>query len=65
MVVMERLKIDEIFVANQPSLLCAMKDLSRWEKACGDALTAKMTEIGYFKAETGAGVPPLCLQEVS
>ncbi len=62
---MDRLKIDELFVAYQPSLLCAVKDLSRWEKACGDALTAKLTEIGCFKTEIGAGVPPLCPQEVS
>ena len=57
---MDRLKIGEIVIANQPSLLCAMTDLSRWEKACGDALTAKLNEIGYFKAEIGGGVPPPC-----
>ena len=55
---MDRLKIGEIVVANQPSLLCAIKDLSRWERACGDALTAKLNEIGYFRAEIGAAVVP-------
>jgi hypothetical protein len=55
---MDRLKIDEIVIARQPSLLCAITDLSRWERACGDAWTAKLNEIGYFKAEIGAGVPP-------
>ena len=51
---MDRLKIAEIVVANQPSLDCAMADLSRWEKACRDALTHKLVEVGYFKAQREA-----------
>ena len=51
---MDRLKIPEIEIANQPSLNCAMNDLSRWERACGDALTAKLTEIGHFQAKSEA-----------
>ena len=39
---MTRLKIGEIVVANQPSLNCAISDLSRWERACRDALTNKL-----------------------
>ncbi len=52
---MDRLNIGEIVIANQRSLICAMADLSRWERACGDALTTKLNEIGYFGAEIGAG----------
>jgi hypothetical protein len=37
--------------------MCAMTDLSRWERACEDAWTAKLAEIGYFRAETGAPSP--------
>ena len=55
---MERLDIGDILVANQPSFMCALTDLSRWAKACGDGLTAKLQEIGYFKAEVEARVPP-------
>lgn len=53
---MERLKISEIVIARQPSLISAIEGLSRWEKACGDALTAKLNDIGYFKAEIVANV---------
>jgi hypothetical protein len=50
---MGRLKIGELLIANQPSFNCAMTDLSRWDRACREALTAKLIEIGYFKAEMG------------
>ncbi len=53
---MDRLKTGPILIGNQPSFNCAMGDLARWGKACEDALTGKMQEVGYFKAE---GSPPL------
>ena len=59
---MDRLQIGEIVIATQPSLLCAITGLARWERACGDAFTAKLNEIGYFKAEAGAGSPLACPQ---
>jgi hypothetical protein len=47
---MERLQTGPILISNQPSFDCAMNDLARWGKACEDALTAKLKEIGYFRA---------------
>jgi hypothetical protein len=48
---MERLKTGPISIGNQPSFDCALGDLCRWGKACEDALTGKLKEIGYFRAE--------------
>ncbi|MGO9114333.1 MAG: hypothetical protein ACLP9L_34385 [Thermoguttaceae bacterium] len=55
---MARLKTGPISIGNQPSFNCAMGDLSRWGKACEDALTAKLKELGHFRAETAAPPPP-------
>jgi hypothetical protein len=55
---MERLKMGPILISTQPSFECALGDLSRWGKACEDALTDKLKEIGYFKAEHGAPAHP-------
>ena len=54
---MERLETGPIFIGNQPSFECAMADLSRWGKACEDAYTAKLKDVGHFKAETGTPPP--------
>jgi hypothetical protein len=54
---MERLKTGPISIGNQPSFNCALGDLSRWGKACEDALTAKLQEQGHFRA-AGAVAPP-------
>jgi hypothetical protein len=51
---MERLKTGPILISTQPSFECALGDLSRWGKACEDALTSKMLEIGYFEAESSS-----------
>jgi hypothetical protein len=48
---MARLKTGPIFIGNQPSFECAMGDLSRWGKACEDAFTIKLKEVGHFRAE--------------
>jgi hypothetical protein len=48
---MERLKMGPILISTQPSFECALDDLSRWGKACEDAMTGKLKEIGHFKAE--------------
>jgi hypothetical protein len=53
---MDRLKTGSIWIGTQPSFDCAMGDLSRWGKACEDALTARLKEMGHFRAE--AEVPP-------
>jgi hypothetical protein len=57
---MDRLKTGPFLIANQPSFDCAMADLSRWAKACEDAYTLKLQEVGHFKAaaETPAHRPP-------
>ena len=55
---MERLKTGPIMIGTQPSFECALGDLSRWGKACEDALTAKMLEIGYFEAEAAVQSHP-------
>ena len=54
---MERLTTGPIMIGNQPSFDCSMGDLSRWGKACEDAFTDKLKEVGYFKAESGT--PPV------
>ena len=51
---MDRLKTGPILIGNQPSFNCALGDLSRWGKACEDALTAKLQETGHFRAEAGS-----------
>ena len=55
---MARLKIAEISIGNQPSFNCAMADLARWGKACEDALTDKLKDLGHFRAEAAAPPPP-------
>jgi hypothetical protein len=52
---MERLETGSIPIGNQPSLNCAMGDLTRWAKACEDAYTLRLKEMGHFKAQ---GAPP-------
>jgi hypothetical protein len=52
---MARLKTGPLFIGNQPSFHCALADLGRWAKACEDAFTDKLKEMGHFKAE---GVAP-------
>ncbi len=59
---MDRLQIGEIVIARQPSLISAIEGLSRWERACGDAPTEKLKEIGYFKADIPAEVAPAALR---
>ena len=54
---MERLKIGDLWISNQPSFDCSMGDLSRWGKACEDALTIKLKEMGHFKAQSQAAAP--------
>lgn len=49
---MASLETGPLFIGNQPSFECALGDLSRWGKACEDAFTAKLKEIGHFQAET-------------
>ncbi len=51
---MERLKTGDILIGNQPSFNCAMGDLARWGKACEDALTGRLIEGGFFRAEPEA-----------
>ena len=53
---MARLKTGDISIANRPSFECALDDLSRWGKACEDAFTARLIEMGHFRAQTVA--PP-------
>ena len=48
---MESLNTGPILIGNQPSFECAMGDLARWGKACEDAFTAKLKEMGHFRAE--------------
>jgi len=48
---MERLNTGPILIGNQPSFECSLGDLSRWGKACEDAFTGKLKEIGHFKAK--------------
>jgi hypothetical protein len=55
---MDRLKTGPIVISNQPSFNCAMGDLSRWGKACEDALTDKLKDLGHFRAEAAAPPPP-------
>ena len=55
---MDRLKTGDISIANQPSFNCALGDLSRWGKACEDALTARLIEMGHFRAQTTPLPPP-------
>jgi hypothetical protein len=50
---MTRLKIDQISICNQRSFGCSLDDLGRWARACEDALTGKLKDIGYFQAESG------------
>jgi hypothetical protein len=54
---MARLKTGPIMISNRPSFLCALGDLSRWGKACEDAFTGKLIEMGHFKAEIEAAPP--------
>ena len=55
---MERLKTGDILIGNQPSFNCAMGDLARWGKACEDALTGRLIEGGFFRAEPEAPRAP-------
>ena len=54
---MDRLKTGPIVIGLQPSFDCAMEDLSRWGKACEDALTGRLKEMGHFKAEVELEIP--------
>ena len=47
---MERLKTGPISISSQPSFDCALNDLARWGKACEDAFTARLKEMGHFRA---------------
>ena len=47
---MARLKTGDIIIANRPSFECALDDLSRWGKACEDAFTERLIEMGHFRA---------------
>ncbi len=55
---MERLKTGPIVISSQPSFKCALGDLSRWGKACEDALTDKLQEMGHFRAAAANPPPP-------
>lgn len=44
--------IDELVISNQPSLLCAVNDLTRWQSACEEALNAHLAASGQFAALT-------------
>jgi hypothetical protein len=50
---MARLKIGQILISNQASFGCSLRDLGRWARACEDAWTDKLKDIGYFKAASG------------
>jgi hypothetical protein len=54
---MARLKTGPILIGTQPSFHCALDDLGRWGKACEDAFTDKLKDMGHFKAEGAA--PPI------
>jgi len=53
---MASLETGPIFIGNQPSFDCALGDLARWGKACEDAFTERLKEMGHFRAESGT--PP-------
>jgi hypothetical protein len=55
---MDRLKTGAISIGNQPSFNCAMTDLARWGKACEDALTTRLVEMGHFRAQAAPAHPP-------
>ncbi len=54
---MARLKTGDIIIANRPSFECALDDLSRWGKACEDAFTERLIEMGHFRAQAAAPLP--------
>ncbi len=48
---MASLETGPISISNQPSFDCALGDLLRWGKACEDAFTERLKEMGHFRAE--------------
>ncbi len=61
---MASLETGPISISNQPSFDCALGDLLRWGKACEDAFTERLKEMGHFRAEESA-LPPRPAQKAA
>ena len=48
---MEAGHVDRLTIDYWASVECAMRDLTRWGKACEEAWNEKLVELGQFKAK--------------